>query len=89
MAGIGAAFPFDGPGRTWQVLDLETLPRPGLVFIGSLLTGGLRWGEGSFGGFPGEGTNSFLFLHAPHPQCLRQVLASLQIEVMVGFRVIA
>ena len=53
--GIGAAFPFDGPGRTGQVLTLETLPRPGLAFIGSLLTGGLRWGEGSVEGSLGKG----------------------------------
>ena len=62
---------FDGPGRTGQVLTLETLPRPGLAFIGSLLTGGLRWGEGSVGGFSGKGTTSSLFLTpfplAPHP----------------------
>ena len=63
MAGVGAAFPFDGPGRTWQVLDLETLPRSGLAFHRVLADRRPQVGRGFCWGFPGEGTNSFLFTH--------------------------
>ena len=88
MAGVGAACPFEGPGRTWQVLDLETLPRSGLAFHRVLADRRPQVGRGFCWGVP-WGRDKLLSLHAPHPQCLRQVLASLQIEVMVGFRVTA
>ena len=78
--------------RAWDVqggdeqMDLETLPRSGLAFHRVLADRRPQVGRGFCWGVP-WGRDKLLSLHAPHPQCLRQVLASLQIEVMVGFRV--